>query len=227
MDKSKVLIYENKDLAKTINNELDNYVDALNEVVEKYPALELGGITEEVTELILSPLGGKTIETQYWNTLKAQLDKSGVTNKILRDTVLSGSKEPIEEFKAAHRKAQTLPLTYRDTLKYIVFDGSNFGLIKGYKEEVLERYAREYLTDKGEIMFFQAAKNLEKALSAFREELKKVEANYRISRTLGCLDSILKPTPNGDWVADPERAIYFRRYAVRNQSAAPSMKHTL
>lgn len=227
MANSRVLISENTEVFKTIDTELTKYLGALNEVVETYSALELGDVTAEVAELILSPTGGKTIETQYWTALNEQLDKSGVVNKILRDTALNGSKEPIEQFKASHRKAHSISLTYPDTAKHIVFDESSFELLSGYDENVREEYCREYLTDKAEMAFLQAVQNLHKAIAEYRVELKKVDANFFISRSLAQLDSVLKPTPNGDWVADPSRAVYFHRFAKRNQNAGPSTKRIL
>lgn len=227
MDKSKILISENRELFNSMAYELSKFAKALNEVIEKYSALELGVVTPEVAELLLSPAHSKTIENQYWDALKKQLDKSGVVNRILRDTALNGSREPIEEFKAAYRKAHSLPNNFPNNRKYIVFDGCNFELRPGYAEVLLEQYCREYLTDKAEIAWLETVKNLVKAIAQYRAEAKKVEAGHYLWRSLQPLEATLKVNEKDEWVVDVETAINYYRFAKRNMNASPSTKRVL
>lgn len=224
MDNSKVLISENKDLFRSMTIELSKFVEALNDVVEKYLALELGEVNAEVAVLILSPSKGKTIETRYWAALNEQLDKSGVVNKILRDTVLKGSQDPINEFYAAFRHAHSLPNNFPDIREYIVFDGSEFGLRQGYGEILLEKYCREYLTDKSETAFLETVRNLVKAISQYRAELKKVEAGFYLTRSLRPLEIPLQMDKKENWIVDVEGAINYYRNAKRNMNASSSTK---
>jgi hypothetical protein len=227
MTQQRKLLKEDQSILHSINYDLRAYIGRLHAIKNAFEALELGPFTSDTWKLLKSGHVYEEIEQQYWEAQDSQLKSAGITNKIIRESVMNGSKGPIEAFREAVRELVILPMKYSQVTEYVSFANNDFELTEGYETEVLEKYCREYVNQGGEADFLEVVEGLHKAFEKYVQAAEKVEATRELSdKGIHFFDRFFQKS--GDqWVLSREKVVWYYRFCRENMTVDPSIKHRL
>lgn len=227
MTKQRKLLKEDQSILHTIDYDLRAYMQRLRAIRAAFEALELGPFTSDTWKLLKSGRADQEIEQQYWEAQDSQLKSAGITNKIIRESVMNGSKGPIEAFREAVRELVLLPMKYSQVTEYVLFKNDDFELEEGYQEDALEKYCRQWVNPGEEADFLEVVEGLHKAFERYAQVAEKVEATRELSdRGIRFFDRFFEKA--GDqWVLSREKVVWYYRFCRENMTVDPSIKHML
>lgn len=174
------LIFQNDKLFSTILNDRYQYQKNFEAVAKAFLELGIGPITEEVYGQIVTDKA-RDIYAPYYEQLNKELDRTGVTNKVLRNTVLQGAEEPLREYHQAVDAFLSTDVTKdnygrsKDREKYAFLEISDLTFLDGElivsddtKEDLLDKYCRVYVTTDEEYQLYNTLLLAKTAIQNFR-----------------------------------------------------------
>lgn len=205
----RVLIHEDKNLLDEISSDLKQYQPLLEEVRVNYLALELGNFTNDILKEITQS-GIKRIEDNFIENLDKQIDKLEVTNSVLRENLLNGSKPMFQSFSNSvaelkRFKPDTFSRTTPLRLKFISFKDDEFHLSESDKKEILEVDCRIYLENEKELELHKDLVNFIEAYENVSDNLKGLEflSNYRTGEEMSAIRNTFLSFSGGKYSIKP------------------------
>ncbi len=184
----RILIHEDKGLFEKIKKDLHTFYPLLEKMKTSYELLELGTFKNEVME-VLKAKGANQIEVEFYENIASQLDKSGITSKSMRQTLINGNTSLILEFKISFSGAKDFKinqppgLNQWPTLDFNLIsfndDSKTFQVDATAEAEILETYCRIYLDSENEKKIYDSLLNFVRAQGRVRESLKEVGYTFQ------------------------------------------------
>lgn len=194
----KILIYSDDKLFGEIQRDIDRFIPRLEKMKNAYEALDMGFFTNEVMTKIKTQ-GESSIEADFYQNIKSQLDAAGITMKIVRQNMVNGSEATLLEFKNAFQEARNFEppqyvcilrpvlnftqISYNDESKVFEIDSET-------KENISETFCKIYLTNEVEKNIYDSLQNFVKAQAEVKNSL--AEAGYSYQNKDYKLEEIVK-----------------------------------
>ena len=175
----KILIHTDEKLFTAIQSDLKRFIPKLEKLKITYEALEMGTFTSEVMAKLKNQ-GANLIETEFYSNIKSQLDKAGITLKIIRLNLINQSQVTLTEFQNAFEEARNLehPQYLIDQRPVLNFNqisynekSKEFEIDSEAKENILETKCKVYLTNEIEKNIYDSLQNFIKAQKEVRKNL--------------------------------------------------------
>lgn len=167
----RILIHSNDKLFAEIQSDINRFIPRLEKMKTTYEALEMGPFTSDVMTKLKNN-GNNSIEAEFYENIKSQLDAAGITLKLIRQNMINASQTTLTEFKNALQEVQTFEppqygINQRPVLHFrqISYNEKNkvFEIDAKTKENILETYCRIYLDNETEKNIYDSLENFVKA----------------------------------------------------------------
>lgn len=167
----RILIHTDDKLFADIKRDINRFIPRLEKMKTTYEALEMGTFTSDVMTKLKNN-GSNSIETEFYQLIKKQLDAAGITLKLIRQNMINGSENTIVEFKNAFREVQTFEppqygINQRPVLNFRQISYNNktkvFEIDAETQGNILETYCRIYLDNENEKNIYDSLQNFVKA----------------------------------------------------------------
>lgn len=184
---TKQLLHENSDLLNEISFDLKQYLPLLEQVKITYENLQLEKFSDEILKEIVNTGTGQ-IEKLFNDSLNNQIEKSGISNTILKNNILKDSEQLYFSFLDKTRELKKFkPETYSRKnylkLKFISYVNGSFILTNENKEQILESECRVYLENEKDLKLYENLKKFIESYNELSDNLKELE--FRFSYEMG------------------------------------------
>jgi len=226
MNYERKLIFQDEALAGKILSDLNQYLPLLNAVKAGYEGLHLGPFDNQIFRELIHQ-GTDRIAQVYNDTLQDQLNKSGISNPILRKTALSGTMVPWNQLTEAltdlrHFSPKQSSTEYRITLSIeaIIFENGTFTVSAESKEQIIEDFCRIYITSEKEQEFYDAFKAIADARNKLWELVERhgLRTEIPLHHSHRPLDRFFKTDEKDMKTPIPEIAEFVRRMTAKTFS---------
>ncbi|MEO8236080.1 MAG: hypothetical protein ABI549_11745 [Flavobacterium sp.] len=201
--KNRTLLKENKVLCQEIKNDLIQFKPVLAELKRSYESLELGAFNDSIFKTLMLTGSQNTISF-YLNNLNEQLDRLGISSKIMKENMISNHTNVIEKFKNSIQNAKLFkPTIYHSrpllSIKFISFN-EVFVISKEDEEVIFETYCRIYINE-NELPVLEMANEL---LASYNNFLSFIEDQGISNNNSNCLN-LLFSFNNGEPYVDADK----------------------
>ncbi|WP_194767859.1 hypothetical protein [Tamlana sp. I1] len=174
----RILIDEDKKHLSKIVNQIEKFQPLLQKLKAKFEGLELGPLTDEVYQELVSQ-GSKRLAQEHLKNLNGQCEKAGITSQIIKEGFYKTSQDRINQLNDVLGKLKNLrPIdislvtnfnvpSLRPTDIYYSQKRNLFMVGPEQKEKLLEKYCRVYIETEKEKTAVTALENLVKAYNEF------------------------------------------------------------
>lgn len=206
----RILLFENERLLLEITKDLKQYLPHLEQVKKSYENLQLGNFSNEILKEIVNS-GTGHIEKIYNESLNDQIEKSGVSNMIVKENMLKGSEVLFFEFLEKTRLLKKFrPETHSRQnylkLNVISFKNGGFILTDENKEQITENECRIYLENEKEVELHENLKNLIDAYKKVNDNLNELGFRFSYEKGKGFKgieNTFLNPDVNNNYSIIP------------------------
>lgn len=209
----RILIFEDKKLAREIVSDLEHYLPALDKVRSAYEKLELGSL-DSYEYAFMMRTGINRVKDNFIKRVNKDLDALGVTSILVRNEALSRQKLLISDLEEAIRELRSflLPEWIRHRraslqLKHISYKDGKFVVSEDKVELIKEEYCRVYLTDEKQLRVYESLQKVESGFNELIDSLKEV--NFTEVVNFNFLNNVL--TRSGEFAANMESVKIYAR----------------
>lgn len=219
----RILIHENKNLLLEISSDLRQYIPLLEQVKANYENLKLGDFSNDILKQIVITGPGQ-IEKLFNESLNDQIEKSGISNTILKNNILKGSEQLyfsfLEKIKELKRfKPETYSRNNYLKLNVISYLNGSFTLTDENKEQILERECRIYLENQKDFELYENLKKFIESYEKLNENLNELQFRFSYNQgkgLTGISNTFLMLNENDEYIINPGSIKFATNYKENN-----------
>lgn len=209
----RILIFEDKKLAREIVSDLEHYLPALDNVRSAYEKLELGPLNGYEFAVLLRA-GTSNAKDNFIKMLNENFKAMGLRSEIIKQQTIKENLPLIDELQESVKELRSfvLPEWIRHRraslqLKHISYKDGKFVVSEDKVELIKEEYCRVYLTDEKQLRVYESLQKVESGFNELIDSLKEV--NFTEVVNFNFLNNVL--TRSGEFAANMESVKIYAR----------------